>query len=340
METVMSFDNVSKNQSENYHLEIASALLDYPDGNIMDDIFGSIKPNTTIFLPAMPNLIGMGDVASNFRFKHDATTNNLVVDRWNQLFEFYKKNKNPVVITTIGRQSRCISLKMNEDGTVNIINLKTKQSDKTNTDIFTNFLHSFNIDQEKMKIIREASSGAKYYSYLADMMGFINIINWNYNKSLFRKMGYEFDLETQVVNTTDVYHRKEVSGQKMLTPVTINGREWVPKDGFNYLYFNVQKYKSTPTSQTFVVFKEEHIDQLYQSLFDAISLEENTIKSQIRNYFNDVSFTRYSDFWLNDVDDAFTILMILNCYRYVELTEQEQIVKSNLEEISRKIGLI
>ena len=94
METVMSFDNISENQSKNFHLEIASALLDYPDGNIMDDIFRSIKPNTTIFLPAMPNFIGMGDVASNFRFKHDATTNNLVVDRWNQLFEFYKKNKN------------------------------------------------------------------------------------------------------------------------------------------------------------------------------------------------------------------------------------------------------
>tara|TARA_B110000858_G_C17793523_1_gene471163 strand:- start:1346 stop:2446 length:1101 start_codon:yes stop_codon:yes gene_type:complete len=316
-------------------LEISAALIDYLDGNIMEDLLGLINTNTTLFVPAMPNILGSGDVPSNFRYKFDPTINNQVVDRWIQIFTEYNKVSNPVVITAVGRTGRYISLKMNEDGTNQIMNKKMDGLDSPKTDIFQQFIESFEINSEKMISIRESSSGARYNSYLADMMGFINIINWTYNKEMFT---LEY-LEAHKVNTTDVYHRKEVEGQFMLVPVVVNGREWVPKDGFNYLYFRKQD-KLSPTRQKFMMFNVDFVDQLYDSMFQAMLLEENTIKSKIREYFNNtVSYSRYSDFWLNDVDDAFTILMIINCYRYVELTEQEQKIKEHFEQIATKIGL-
>ena len=82
------------------------------------------QPNTTLFLPAMPSKLGTGDVASNFRYKHDEKINNLVILRWLEVFEEYKKNesKNPVVITTVSRSQRYITLKMLDDGTIKIVN--------------------------------------------------------------------------------------------------------------------------------------------------------------------------------------------------------------------------
>ena len=49
---------------------------------------------------------------------------------------------------------------------------------------------------------------------------------------------------------------------------------------------------------------------------------ENGTKEMIRNYLSEMSmYNRYSDFWVNDIDDAFTILMIINAYKYCELNE-------------------
>ena len=74
-------------------IELASALLgeDEMVSNMMSKLS---MPNTTLFLPAMPNELGMGDVASNFRYKHDMEQNNVVVQRWLDVFREYKKNEN------------------------------------------------------------------------------------------------------------------------------------------------------------------------------------------------------------------------------------------------------
>ena len=38
-------------------------------------------------------------------------------------------------------------------------------------------------------------------------------------------------------------------------------------------------------------------------------------------------YTRYSDVWINDIDVALTIYMILNAYSHTTLTEDEEKVK-------------
>ena len=78
--------------------------------------------------------------------------------------------KNPLVVTTVQRKERYLTLNMPEDGTVKIVNNQTNQENSELSKMFTNFLIAFNIDEEKMKVIRQASEGAKYNSYLSDMI--------------------------------------------------------------------------------------------------------------------------------------------------------------------------
>ena len=45
------------------------------------------ETNTTLYIPAMPNKLGDGDVASNFRYKHDKDINNDVVKKVDGSFD-------------------------------------------------------------------------------------------------------------------------------------------------------------------------------------------------------------------------------------------------------------
>ena len=60
------------------------------------------------------------------------------------------------------------------------------------------------------------------------------------------------------------------------------------------------------------------------------------MKKMIRNYLKNLNtYSRLSDFWLNDIDDAFTILMIINAYRYAELDEQDKMILKQFEDIAK-----
>ena len=74
---------------------------------------------------------------------------------------------------------------------------------------------------------------------------------------------------------------------------------------------------------------------LYSKLQELLSLEENEAKADLRKMFNFCSdYTRISDIWINDIDDALTIYMILNAYSHTTLTEDEEKVKAQLEQIT------
>ena len=354
IDQMISFDTFSINPDKATALEIASAISHMgvskgiegtPEkGTLMplkdtlgrqinwDDIVNELSvKGTTLYVPAMPNMLGDGDVASNFRFKHDKDINSDVIQKWINVFTINAKMKNPLVVTTVQRKERYLTLNMPEDGTVKVVNNQTNRENSDLSKMFTNFLIAFNIDEEKMKVIRQASEGAKFNTYLSDMIGFMNIVNWgNGNVSMFTKQQLEAHVETE----GEVYHRAEVKGEPIIKPVVINDREWKPKKGYSYMYFR-RTDKATPTLQEFYMLKDGQMTTVYSQIFQAISMDENKTKENVRNFMVNHNYCRLSDFWVNDVDDGFTLLMIMNCFDEdeVELTEEEIAVKENLEVI-------
>jgi hypothetical protein len=169
---------------ENYSVELASALMPCLE---WERILSFVRDeNSTLFVPAMPNELGMGDVASNFRYKYDSELNNQVVENWMSIFrELPNKHKNPVVITAIGRSSRLYTMKMLEDGSIQLIDNAISSADMDKTSLFQGFLSSFDIDADKLLKIRMSSESARFNTYLADMIGFLNVVNWFYNRDIF-----------------------------------------------------------------------------------------------------------------------------------------------------------
>jgi hypothetical protein len=337
---------IGGNLTETTHLEFASALFakNYTNINIVFpqetikifDLFINIikYKNTIMYIDAMPNFIGMGDVASNFRYKHSAEINNHVVENWIKIFNEYNKYqiKNPIVVTIPARSSRLFTLKMPEDGSIQIFNNKYKYIDLEKTQIFQNFLDNFKFKKENIKKFRISSKGAHYNSYLADMIGFLNIVNWNLNRSIFKYSS----LEPIKINTTMKYN-SNIKSEKILTPTIINGKKWVPKNEYDYLYFKKQD-KITSNTQIFAMVKENEIAFVYNQLFQAIDLKENSTKKLIRQFMCDMnSYTRNSDYWVNDIDDALQLLMILNCFKYSSLNDAENNIFQQLNTLFLEI---
>ena len=289
-------------------------------------------PNTTLYIPAMPNKLGDGDVASNFRYKHDKDINNDVVKKWMEVLTLNSKQKNPLVVTTVSRSQRYLTLNMPDNGSIKIMNNLTNEEIPDLTQKFANFLTVFDIESEKMKVIRKASEGARFNSYLSDMIGFMNMVNWaNGNVTMFTMEHLEAHVETE----GEVYHRAEYEGQLIIKPVSVNGREWKPKKGFQYMYFRPFSGKMTPTQQKFYILKDGQMTRVYSQIFKAISMDENDTKKMVREFMVSHNYYRLSDYWVNDVDDAFTLMMILNCFDDddIDLTEEEKVVKESLEVV-------
>jgi hypothetical protein len=350
MNKSISFHTINcGNEGGENSIDLASALLFDESPEMMDEIMSKLsKPNTTLYLPATPSQIDTGDVASNFRYKHDATINNNVAQRWLNVFEEYKKNesKNPVVITSVGRNHRFLTFKLVEDGQINVVNNeKDNLLCEVETEIMKSFLEASNITPDHMKKIRMASEGARFNTYMADMIGFNNMINWEEEQAKAKISPsapcnlfiYSF-AEPYIVTPECKYHRSEVNGQPMLKPVVINGKEWNPKPEFNYMYFHNPSYKDSSVSQ---YFKERnsldlYMEREYMRIFKALDNTENFMKKMIRNYLKNLNtYSRLSDFWVNDIDDAFTILMIINAYRYAELDEVDKMILKQFEDIAK-----
>ena len=83
------------------------------------------------------------------------------------------------------------------------------------------------------------------------------------------------------------------------------------------------------------MFNEDYMPIVYEKMFNMLTLENNMTKTNVRKFMKSIqSYDRLSDFWVNDIDDAFTILMILNCYKYCELDEIDIGIVKDLENIA------
>ena len=80
------------------------------------------------------------------------------------------------VITTIDLTQRVNYLSVLNNFDVNNADNNINKEIIYTTEIMTNFLESFGITPEHMKKIRISSEGARFNSYMADMIGFINMM--------------------------------------------------------------------------------------------------------------------------------------------------------------------
>ena len=44
-------------------------------------------------------------------------------------------------------------------------------------------------------------------------------------------------------------------------------------------------------------------------------------------------YKRFSDYWVNDVDDGLTLLLIKNAYSYCDLTENDKKITEQIDRI-------
>ena len=282
--------------------EVASALL---------ECIPKVGEETILCIQASPSQLGDGDVSSNLRYKHDSETNNAGCVKWVDILT----KVGTAYSTTIPRGKRIRMYTINDDGTIDVYN-KQKDEVPEEKETLKNFLEHFKMDTERVKVMKGASAyGA---TYMADMLSFILTMEVMYNTHVFTSQW----LTPEIVK----------AGDGRLTPVEKeDGKIWTPIKGNDYLYF-------TPSKEGVGIKVMEYNGDpiyLYSKLQELLSLEENETKADLRKMFNFCSdYTRISDIWINDIDDALTIYMILNAYSHVTLTEDEGKVKGQLEQIT------
>jgi len=315
-----------KNNPKNDILEIAGALTQ-DNISIKWTLESFMTPNTILFQNAELKQIGEQDPASNLRFKSDIERNNIVVNNYICLYNDYNNtNTNPIVISTFSRKQRKYSFYMTEMGKIECKNALESEIDLEKTELFKNFLESFKISEEKMKIIRECSKGAYYNTYMADCISFVLQVIYMITPDTFN-LEYRKPI---VVNseTTDSF------GEIVLTPITVKEKTWTPNKGQNYIYFEKTNEKDTESLQ-FMIPDDSCIDNIYNHFWDMITLTENDTKKMVRDHFTNChKFIRWSDYCANDVDDAFTILGIINCFSVLpELSQTESNIMSQFKTI-------
>ncbi len=283
-------------------VEVASALL---------ECIPEVGGETILCIQATPSQLGDGDVSSNLRYKHDSEKNNAACVKW---VDILTKVGN-VYSTTLSRDERLRMFTINDDGTIDVYN-KQKDEIPEEKETLKKFLEHFGMDAERVKVMKGASAyGA---TYMADMLSFILTMEVMYNTGVFNSRW----LTPEIVK----------AGDERLIPVEKeDGKIWTPIEGNDYLYF-------TPSKEGEGIKVMEYGGDpiyLYSKLQELLSLEENEAKADLRKMFNFCSdYTRISDIWINDIDDALTIYMILNAYSHTTLTEDEEKVKAQLEQIT------
>ena len=282
-------------------VEVASALL---------ECIPEVGGETILCIQASPSHLGDGDVSSNLRYKHDSAKNNAGCVKWVDILT----KVGTVYSTTLSRGERLRMYTINEDGTIDVYN-KQKDEIPEEKETLKKFLEHFGMDAERVKVMKGASAyGA---TYMADMLSFILTMEVMYNTDVFNPQW----LTPEIVKADD----------ERLTPVEKeDGKVWTPIKGNDYLYF-------TPSKEGEGIKVMEYSGDpiyLYSKLQELLSLEENEAKADLRKMFNFCSdYTRISDIWINDIDDALTFYMILNAYSHIALTEETGKVKTQLEQI-------
>lgn len=309
--------------------ELAAPLVNtspFLSNEILKTIFQNY--DLQLFLNSIPAELGVGDVSSNLRYKHDKDVNHAVVKNTVTFLEFYRKmNDNPVVVTAFPRPQRYYSFKMNEDGTIEVKNNKTGTREEDKEGILTTFFEKVGLDLSKRQRMRMSSEGAHFYTYLADVLSLIVQMDYYYHPEMFE----EVSLSPDVVNSTT----GDMCGNLRLKPVTSgSGRVWKPKPEFDYLYFSKE---SSSQTQKYIVPKDRSIEKVYSQFWELLRDTENGAKKMLREHFANVNeWKRWSDYSVNDVDDGITACMVLHAHNTVSnqtLTDLEKRTKVKFQEI-------
>jgi hypothetical protein len=322
----LDLDWYLQRQDKPHILDIMGAPIQDPD-EFKGYMEQWIKEGTTLCISGELKRYNEGNPASNYRNK-DSSLNDNVIDNYVHMFEHHQEvtRGKPIIVNTIPRSWRKYSWLIQEDG--NIIREDQEfrraiddpggetQHDIEDTDLKM-FLDYHGIYPKQLIKIRESCKGAKYHTYLIDMISFLYQM----------KMGH-------VVFSLD--YRKVISGRIGLAP---GGEK------------RILSFEDTKDSTGYVFFspKKESVDQIYREFELAISLEENEVKANIRKHLLDHRIDRWTDFDANDTDDAFTILMMIHAfkglvmsddgggdsfpYSDISMTSEEGIILDSLEKI-------
>lgn len=285
-------------------VEVASAIF--------DEHCPQVEENTVLCIQACPTQLGEGDVSSNLRHKHDNEKNNQGCARW---VEILTKVVGGVFSTTLSRGERMRMYTINDDGTIDVYN-KQKDEIPEEKETLKKFLEHFGMDAERVKVMKGASAyGA---TYMADMLSLIMTMETMFNTGAFKPEW----LVPEVVKAED----------ERLQPVEKeDGKIWTPIEGNDYLYF----IPSTEGEGVKVMKYGGDFTDIYSKLQELLSLEENETKADLRKMFSFCgAYHRFSDVWINDIDDALTLYMILNAYSHATLSPGEEKVKGQLEGIT------
>jgi len=281
------------------------------------DIMAAPISEPSVFLQEIQNIIRLRNVtvciggelktseegkpASNFRYEKDQELNGNVIENYIQLFNLYKEiYTQPIFVTTIPRSWRKYSWFIQEDGIMvrkdqeyrkraedplDPISHQGFPSGEDAMDIvdvdFMRFLSYNCVMQEHMIKIRECCKGARYHTYLADMISFLYQLHCNQDE--FSDKFYPEYRDLDVINEQD-------KPDKLVFEKTMN-------NGF-----------------VFLCPKKTSVDSIYRDFEEAISLKENEMKSKIRKHLLENRVNRWTDFSANDTDDAFTILMMIHSF--------------------------
>ena len=256
---------------------------------------------------------GDGDVASNFRYKHDKDTNERVIHNYLYLFEYHAAVTGcmPIIVTTIPRSWRAKSFFIRENGS--IVSSQPDTTVKLEEYDLMKMLLTFGITRSKMVKIRESCVSSKHNTYLIDMISFL------YQMKIGKPSFHE-DFDTTYRKPT------KFSPGALDSPLRMHG-------DLSRMYME----KSMKGGYTFFTPKRSSVDEIYEQLKLALSPEDNSVKDAIRKHCIEYQIERWSDFDANDTDDAFTILMIIHAFSCNEenLSEEESMVMLSLMDIMK-----
>tara|TARA_B100000902_G_scaffold358465_1_gene373572 strand:- start:539 stop:1606 length:1068 start_codon:yes stop_codon:yes gene_type:complete len=344
MKTYFQTDTISSN-GDKHIIELAGPLTG--ENHQLEKLTLPFNHQTKLFLNATPSIIGSGEVASNLRYKFDHKINNNVVRNTYNVLSHCLSNNIPIIISSFDRTERIFTFKIDNEGNTIVFNNHTSCQDINMKNIFDNFLSSVGFNTSILLKIRKSIEGSRYNTYLSDVLSFITQVNYFQHPNMFTTS----KLKPIIVNNSMV----DKSGDIILKDVTINDILWSPKDNFNYLYFEedntiqyekflresnklsekqIQESISQFNDNNIIVPLKGSINKVYHQFELLLSLEENDFKKSIRNYLTSVnSFKRFSDYFVNDIDDAITLLAIQNCFHYCNRSDQENIIYEQVKRI-------
>ena len=303
-------ENVPCSEKGNTLVEIAAGLT-LETGRFNDILDDMLKQDPLFFIQGDLKKRGEKDTPSNFRSKVSKEENNLVVDNFDELFRKIAPLGDIVTITSYPRNDRYYSAKIDEEGNMIVNDSRTKAVDQEFTDIVQGFLKKYQVD---MKKYRECCSGARYNTYLADVLSFILMILSFSNPEIFEERLMEVDIALNDLEDVP---------QKNKTP-------WSAKPDHKYLYF----MDSGEEGIRFRVPKSESIGVVYEMMKNLLREGDNKDKKLVRDILSqNLSYDRFSDYWKNDVDDGFSVLMMYHCFNDVGLNGVEVQIKKSLSQI-------